>query len=67
MDDWWLQGAKPWPLVQSIAVGLLLRFVVPIPAGVTAQAWSLLAIFISTIAGQQVAGRSDVTQQGAGP
>lgn len=34
-----------------VAVGLVMRFVVPIPAGVEAQAWTLLAVFCSTIAG----------------
>lgn len=45
------QGAKLKPLAMSIAVGLLIRFVAPIPASLTPQAWSLLAIFASTIAG----------------
>ncbi|KVI01836.1 hypothetical protein Ccrd_019883 [Cynara cardunculus var. scolymus] len=46
-----LQGAKIVPLVLSVAIGLLVRFVVPKPVEVTAQAWQLLAIFVSTIAG----------------
>lgn len=48
-----LQGVKPVPLLVCIAVGLALRFLVPPPVGVTAQAWTLLAIFLSTIAGVQ--------------
>jgi DASS family divalent anion:Na+ symporter len=32
-------------------LGLALRFVVPIPDGLTVQGWSLLSIFVSTIAG----------------
>lgn len=46
-----LQGAKIVPLALSIAIGLLVRFVVPKPVEVTAQAWQLLSIFVSTIAG----------------
>ncbi|CAL9045256.1 dicarboxylate transporter 2.1, chloroplastic [Musa acuminata AAA Group] len=45
------QGAKPVPLAISLAVGLAVRFVVPRPVEVTPQAWQLLAIFLSTIAG----------------
>uniref|UniRef100_A0A0C9S8S9 TSA: Wollemia nobilis Ref_Wollemi_Transcript_3696_2163 transcribed RNA sequence n=1 Tax=Wollemia nobilis TaxID=56998 RepID=A0A0C9S8S9_9CONI len=45
------QGAKPLPLVISVAVGLIVRFLVPKPVEVTAQAWQLLSIFLSTIAG----------------
>eukprot|EP00850_Spirogloea_muscicola_P014343 SM000102S09201 [mRNA] locus=s102:204448:207920:+ [translate_table: standard] len=41
----------PLPLAASIAAGLALRFLVPVPAGVTLQAWQLLAIFLSTIVG----------------
>ena len=44
-------GAKLVPLAASVAIGLALRFAVPVPAGVTLQAWTLLAIFVSTIAG----------------
>jgi di/tricarboxylate transporter len=46
-----LQGAKPIPLILSVAVGLILRFLIPKPVAVTAQAWQLLSIFLSTIAG----------------
>ncbi|CAH9125680.1 unnamed protein product [Cuscuta epithymum] len=45
------QGAKLIPLLQSVSIGLLLRFAVPKPPDVSAQAWQLLAIFVSTIAG----------------
>lgn len=45
------KGVKPVPALQAIAFGLALRFLVPIPAGVTEQGWSLLAIFASTILG----------------
>ncbi|KAG0494675.1 hypothetical protein HPP92_005669 [Vanilla planifolia] len=44
-------GAKPLPLIISVAIGLAVRFVVPKPVEVTQQAWQLLAIFLSTIAG----------------
>lgn len=46
-----LQGAKLVPLTISVAVGLILRFFVPRPVEVSPQAWQLLAIFLSTIAG----------------
>ena len=42
---------KPVPAAQAIAVGLALRFLVPIPDGITDQGWSLLAIFASTVLG----------------
>ncbi|NP_001413407.1 dicarboxylate transporter 2, chloroplastic [Spinacia oleracea] len=44
-------GAKLIPLILSVSVGLLLRFAVPKPAELTPQAWQLLAIFLSTVAG----------------
>ncbi|EES14336.2 dicarboxylate transporter 2.1, chloroplastic [Sorghum bicolor] len=44
-------GAKPLPLFISLALGLAVRFLVPRPAQVTSQAWQLLSIFLSTIAG----------------
>jgi divalent anion:Na+ symporter, DASS family len=44
-------GAKLKPMAIAVGVGLALRFLVPIPMGVTEQAWSTLAIFISTILG----------------
>ncbi|XP_068642814.1 dicarboxylate transporter 2.1, chloroplastic-like [Aristolochia californica] len=45
------QGAKLVPLFISVAIGLVVRFAVPKPVELTAQAWQLLAIFLSTIAG----------------
>lgn len=39
------------PLVISVGIGLALRFLVPRPAEVSQQAWQLLAIFMSTVAG----------------
>jgi hypothetical protein len=44
-------GAKPLPLILSLAAGLAVRFLVPKPAEVTPQAWQLLSIFLTTIAG----------------
>jgi len=46
-----LQGAKPLPFVISIGIGLIVRFFVPKPVEVTPEAWQLLSIFLSTIAG----------------
>ncbi|KAM5562006.1 dicarboxylate transporter 2.1, chloroplastic-like [Rosa sericea] len=45
------QGAKIVPFIISIAIGLVVRFLVPKPVEVTPQAWQLLSIFLSTIAG----------------
>ncbi|XP_021812060.1 dicarboxylate transporter 1, chloroplastic [Prunus avium] len=44
------QGAAMKPLLASIATGVILWFV-PTPAGVTKNAWQLLAIFLATIVG----------------
>lgn len=44
-------GAKLVPLVISVGIGLAVRFLVPKPVEVTQQAWQLLAIFLSTVAG----------------
>jgi DASS family divalent anion:Na+ symporter len=35
----------------AIAFGLLVNFVVPAPAGITSQAWTLFSVFLSTILG----------------
>lgn len=45
------QGAKPLPFAISVAVGIIVKFLVPKPAAVSSQAWQLLAIFLSTITG----------------
>ena len=45
------KGAKLLPLAASVGIGLALRFLVPIPTGLEPKAWSLLAVFVSTIAG----------------
>mmetsp|Transcript_33071 Transcript_33071/g.72108 ORF Transcript_33071/g.72108 Transcript_33071/m.72108 type:complete len:555 (-) Transcript_33071:90-1754(-) len=39
------------PAAISIAVGVIVKLLVPIPAGLTVQAWDLLAIFLSTVVG----------------
>lgn len=44
------QGAAIKPLIASIATGLILWFV-PVPSGVSKNAWQLLAIFLATIVG----------------
>lgn len=46
-----VQGAKLLPLLASVLPGLVLRFLVPAPAAVSAQGWNLLCLFASTIAG----------------
>ncbi|XP_031262134.1 dicarboxylate transporter 2.1, chloroplastic-like [Pistacia vera] len=45
------QGAKILPLIISISIGLIVRFVIPKPVEVSPQGWQLLSIFVSTIAG----------------
>lgn len=45
------QGAKLIPFIISISIGVILRFLVPKPVEITPQAWQLLSIFSSTIAG----------------
>ncbi|KAL3350290.1 hypothetical protein AABB24_023001 [Solanum stoloniferum] len=45
------QGAKLIPLIISVSIGLIVRFLVPRPPEVSPQAWQLLSIFLSTIAG----------------
>ncbi|KAM0052807.1 putative solute carrier family 13 [Helianthus debilis subsp. tardiflorus] len=44
------QGAAMKPLIASIATGVILWFV-PVPEGVSKNAWQLLAIFLATIVG----------------
>jgi DASS family divalent anion:Na+ symporter len=38
------------PMAVAVAIGLLVWFVVPVPEGVTPDAWHLLALFVGTIA-----------------
>ncbi|PON59054.1 Sodium/sulfate symporter [Parasponia andersonii] len=44
------QGASIQPLIASIATGIVLWFI-PVPSGVSRNAWQLLAIFLATIVG----------------
>ena len=46
-----LNPAKVVPLAISVGVGVLINYLVPIPAGITKQAWQLLSIFVSTVTG----------------
>ena len=43
-------GFKPIPAAIAVALALVIWFVVPVPHGVTPQAWHLLAMFIGVIA-----------------
>ncbi|XP_057491989.1 dicarboxylate transporter 2.1, chloroplastic-like [Actinidia eriantha] len=44
-------GAKPVPVAIAVAIGVIFRFAVPKPAHVSKDAWQLLAIFLTTVAG----------------
>lgn len=41
---------KPIPTALAVLVGLIIWFVIPVPTGVTPEAWHMLALFIATIA-----------------
>jgi DASS family divalent anion:Na+ symporter len=43
-------GFKPLPAAVAVAIALIIWFAIPVPAGVTANAWHLLALFVATIA-----------------
>ena len=43
-------GFKPLPAAVAAGLALLIWFAVPVPAGVTPQAWHLLAMFVGVIA-----------------
>lgn len=45
-----LTPVRPWPALLAVAITLIIWFAVPTPAGVTPEAWHLLALFIGTIA-----------------
>ncbi|BDH44582.1 C4-dicarboxylate ABC transporter [Salmonella enterica subsp. enterica serovar Choleraesuis] len=45
-----LTPLKPIPALISIAIGLIIWFIIPVPQGVTPNAWHLLALFVATIA-----------------
>ena len=42
-------GFKPLPAAIAVAIALLIWFVIPVPEGVTPNAWHLLALFVGTI------------------
>ncbi|CAG9459968.1 unnamed protein product [Pedinophyceae sp. YPF-701] len=44
-------GAKLQPAAIAIGAGLIVRFLVPVPDGLTVQSWQTLAIFVSTVFG----------------
>lgn len=43
-------GFKPIPMAIAVAIGVAIWFFIPVPQGVTANAWHLLALFVGTIA-----------------
>lgn len=45
-----LEPVKPIPAIVALALGILIWFVVPVPQGVSPNAWHLLALFVATIA-----------------
>lgn len=47
MDD---RSFRRVPALVAIGIGLLIWFVIPVPAGIKPQAWHLLALFVGTIA-----------------
>jgi len=49
-DKKW-EGANLNSMAPCLALGWAVRFLLPIPDGVTAQAWSMLAIFVGMICG----------------
>ena len=44
-------GFKPIPAAVALALTLIIWFVIPVPQGVSPDAWHLLALFVSIIAG----------------
>lgn len=45
------KGCKPVPTAITVGVGLFIRFMLPIPEGVSQQGWSILALFVATVLG----------------
>jgi len=41
---------KPWPTAIAVAITLLIWLAIPLPEGLTPDAWLMLAIFVGTIA-----------------
>jgi hypothetical protein len=46
-----MQPADVKSAAVAIVVGLLIKFAIPCPAALAPEAWSLLAIFVTTIIG----------------
>jgi divalent anion:Na+ symporter, DASS family len=42
-------GFRPVPATVACAIGLLIWFVIPVPQGVAANAWHLLALFVAPV------------------
>ncbi len=42
-------GFKKIPMAIAVLIGLLIWFVIPVPEGVTGNAWHMLALFVATI------------------
>lgn len=45
------KGTKPVPTAVCVFLGLFIRFVIPVPETVSAQGWSIFALFVATVAG----------------
>lgn len=45
-----LEPVKPIPALVALALGIVIWFMVPVPDGVSPNAWHLLALFVATIA-----------------
>ena len=43
-------GFKPVPTAIAVGLALIIWFIIPVPDGVTPQAWHLLAMFVGVIA-----------------
>ena len=52
-------GFKPIPAAIALGLALLIWFVIPVPDGVTPQAWHLLAMFVGVIAAINRQGDAD--------
>ncbi|GBF97276.1 dicarboxylate transporter chloroplastic-like [Raphidocelis subcapitata] len=49
--EWAWKGAKLGNAAAAVALGAALRFGVPVPEGLDPQGWTLLAFFLTTVAG----------------
>lgn len=50
-QPWAWKGAKLKNMAAAVALGAAVRWLVPVPEGLDPQAWSLLAFFVTTVAG----------------